>query len=122
MRVGTAAVPSGATTSILLGSATRWRRRDSRRHSSPSPVLECADEGGHCASCVVTGSAYRAYSAYAAYVENDMVTRLRCNRNTGRQRVLHRNMALPTITKYQDPYFLGNFKVHRSNPCGQANH
>jgi hypothetical protein len=68
------------------------------------------------------GSAYAAYRAYSAYVENETVMRLRCNRKTGRQRVLQQNMAFPTITKYQDPYFLGNLKVHRSNPCGQAHH
>jgi hypothetical protein len=73
-------------------------------------------------AALVNGAAYAAYSAYAAYVENDMVMRLRCNRKTGRQRVLHKNMAFPTITKYQVPYFLGNFTVHRSNPCGQAHH
>jgi hypothetical protein len=121
MRVGTAAVPSGATTSTLLGSVTRWRRRDCRRHSNPSPVLECADEG-HCAICVVTRSAYRAYSAYAAYVENDMVMRLRCNRKTGRQRVLHRNMAFHIIQNFPLSSFLGNFQVYRSNPCGQLHH
>ena len=65
-------------------------------------------------------SAYAAYRAYSAYVDFGMSMRLRHNRKTGRQRVLHKNMGFPTTEKYQDPYFLGNLKVYRSNPCGQA--
>ena len=44
------------TTSALC-TGTRWRRRDYRRHSNPSLVLERADEG-NCASYPVTGTAY----------------------------------------------------------------